>query len=100
MHLIVFLIVRLLYRFQLNRKLAQAEAERLKELDAAKTRLITNVTHEFRTPLTVILGMAQQVQDNPARWLSEGMDAISRNGRQVLSLVKSDARPFPLGGGP
>ncbi|MBK9015454.1 MAG: hypothetical protein IPM82_16100 [Saprospiraceae bacterium] len=34
----------------------QAEARRIKELDAVKSRLYTNITHEFRTPLTVILG--------------------------------------------
>ena len=41
------------YRFQLNRQLAQAEARRLQELDVVKTRLYTNITHEFRTPLTI-----------------------------------------------
>ncbi len=49
------------YRFQLTRKLAEEEAARLKDLDIAKTRLYTNITHEFRTPLTVILGMAEQL---------------------------------------
>lgn len=82
-----FLLIRMLYVFQLKRKLAQAETAKFKELDAAKTRLITNVTHEFRTPLTVILGMARQIQENPARWLSGGLDAINRNGQQLLKLI-------------
>ncbi|MCB9265041.1 MAG: hypothetical protein H6558_08460 [Lewinellaceae bacterium] len=77
----------MLYRFQLNRKLAQAEAQRLKELDAVKTRLYTNITHEFRTPLTVILGMAGQVAGNPREWLGEGMQLIKQYGRQLLLLV-------------
>ncbi len=85
--LFTFLLIRTLYLFQLRRRLAYAEAEQLRELDAAKTRLYTNVTHEFRTPLTVILGMAQQVKDDPKEWFSEGMDAIIRNGKQVLHLV-------------
>ncbi|MBL0307560.1 MAG: hypothetical protein IPQ25_16465 [Chitinophagaceae bacterium] len=49
----------------------QQEAKRIKELDAVKTQLYANITHEFRTPLTVILGMAQQVKSNPeqhAQW--------------------------------
>lgn len=85
--LICFFLIRSVYVFQLTRKLAEAEATRLKELDAAKTRLITNVTHEFRTPLTVILGMAQQIRKNPTQWLSQGLDAITRSGQQVLKLV-------------
>jgi signal transduction histidine kinase len=67
--------------------LEQAEAIRLKELDAVKTQLYTNITHEFRTPLTVILGMADQVMKNPKDWYLEGLRLIRRNGRQLLHLV-------------
>ncbi len=75
------------YGFQLNRRLAEAEALRLQELDAAKTRLYTNITHEFRTPLTVILGMAEQVKNDPKNWFNEGLQLIRRNGKQLLNLV-------------
>ena len=85
--LITFFLIRTLYVFQIRRKLAQAETERLRELDVLKTRLFTNVTHEFRTPLTVILGMAWQVKEDPKEWFSEGMAAITRSGRQLLKLV-------------
>jgi signal transduction histidine kinase/DNA-binding response OmpR family regulator/ligand-binding sensor domain-containing protein len=76
-----------IYRFYLNRRLEQAETQRLKELDEMKNRLYANITHEFRTPLTVILGMAKQVRENPADWFAEGMDMISRNGENLLGLV-------------
>jgi len=76
-----------MYRFQLTRRLATAEAQRLKELDTVKTRLYTNITHEFRTPLTIISGMADQVLDNPKQWLQEGIPMIKRNSRQLLALV-------------
>jgi signal transduction histidine kinase/ligand-binding sensor domain-containing protein/AraC-like DNA-binding protein len=75
------------YRFQVNRKLAQEEARRLKEIDSLKTRLYTNISHEFRTPLTVILGMAEQAVQNPERWFREGLKMIIRNGRNLLTLV-------------
>ena len=75
------------YRFQLRRRLAIAEAERLKEMDLAKTQLYTNITHEFRTPLTVILGMAEQVKSDPKNWFNEGLRLIGRNGRHLLHLV-------------
>ncbi len=85
--LIVFSIIALIYRFQLNRRLAEAEARRLQELDSAKTRLYTNITHEFRTPLTVIEGMADQIREDPKQWFGEGLDLIKRNNRRLLELV-------------
>lgn len=65
----------------------QAETNRQKELNEVKTRLYTNITHEFRTPLTIILGMARQIKEQPAKWLDEGLEMIQRNGRQLLQLV-------------
>lgn len=75
------------YRFQLTRRLAQAEAKRLRELDQVKTSLYTNITHEFRTPLTIILGMADKVEQAPRQWLQEGIQMIRRNGQSLLRLV-------------
>ena len=76
-----------LYRFLLNRQLEQAEARRLKELDQVKTRLYTNITHEFRTPLTVIQGMAEKVVEKPDKWLHRGIAMIKRNNQKLLRLV-------------
>ncbi len=92
-------ILLLIYRFQLSRKLAAAENRRLKELDAVKTRLYTNITHEFRTPLTVIAGMADQIAENPGRWLPEGVQSIKRNSEQLLRLVNQllDLRKLEAG---
>ena len=75
------------YRFQLGRELAEAEAHRQKELHQTKSRLFTNITHEFRTPLTIILGMADQVKTDPKNWFNEGIQLIRRNGQQLLELV-------------
>lgn len=77
----------LIYRYQVKRKVAQAEARRLQEIDQLKTRLYTNITHEFRTPLTVILGMAEQVVQQPERWFREGLSMITRNAQSLLNLV-------------
>ncbi len=39
----------------------QQQADKLREVDAAKSRFFTNLAHEFRTPLTLMLGPAEQI---------------------------------------
>ncbi len=78
-----------LYRFQLGRKLEHAEAIRLRELDIVKTRLYTNVTHEFRTPLTLLIGpveriLREKVLDDEIRKV---LLAVQRNSGRLLNLV-------------
>ncbi|NJC28377.1 hybrid sensor histidine kinase/response regulator transcription factor [Neolewinella antarctica] len=80
-------VVTLIYRFQLKLRLNEEEARRIKELDSVRTRLYTNITHEFRTPLTVISGMAAQIESDPDRWLGEGLTMIERNAQRLLGLV-------------
>lgn len=65
----------------------QEEAMRLKELDIFKSRLYTNLTHEFRTPLTVILGMTDQLEKQPKKQFAKGVELIRRNGTQLLQLI-------------
>lgn len=65
----------------------QAETARLKELDEVKTRLFTNITHEFRTPLTIILGMTNLVKEKPDEWLEPGTEKIRNSGQYLLHLV-------------
>ncbi|MEM6378913.1 MAG: ATP-binding protein, partial [Bacteroidota bacterium] len=79
-----------IYRFQLARQLDRAETKRLAELDALKTRLYTNITHEFRTPLTVILGMANQVkgQEKTTRLIKQNGENLLRLINQMLDLSK------------
>ncbi|MCB0582182.1 MAG: response regulator, partial [Phaeodactylibacter sp.] len=76
-----------LFHFQLRRRLALAEARRLQELDAFKTRFYTNITHEFRTPLTIILGLADQIKNQVSEQVKGNLRIIGRNGRQLLRLV-------------
>jgi signal transduction histidine kinase/DNA-binding response OmpR family regulator/ligand-binding sensor domain-containing protein len=92
--MLIALAIRAYLRFNVNKaklqsqlKFEQLEAQRVKELDTVKTQLYTNITHEFRTPLTVILGMAQHVIDKPAEQFGNHMEMIMRNGRSLLNLV-------------
>ncbi len=81
------LLVYGIYRYQIRRRLAEAESERLKEMDLAKTRLYNNITHEFRTPLTIILGITAQLKQwLEGKYVSE-LSMISRNGKVLLRLV-------------
>lgn len=68
-------------------KKIEEQAEELRELDKLKTRFFTNISHEFRTPLTVISGMITQIKENPGQWLNKGLDLIHRNSSQLLSLI-------------
>jgi signal transduction histidine kinase/CheY-like chemotaxis protein/AraC-like DNA-binding protein len=92
--LLAGLLLRARFVYSINRAKLEAqlnfeklEAKRMKELDTIKTHLYTNITHEFRTPLTVILGMARQVLDKPAEHFNNGMEMIIRNGQSLLKLV-------------
>jgi len=92
--LILGLAIKMYISFSLNRAKLQSqlayetrEAERVRDLDLAKTKLYTNITHEFRTPLTIIMGMAQQIKEHPGKHLQTGLDMILRNGQNLLRLV-------------
>lgn len=58
------------------------EAERLKDLNNLKSRLYTNITHEFRTPLTVIMGMTESIDGH-----DEAKEMIQRNSNNLLRLI-------------
>lgn len=58
----------------------------IKKASRARQEFFTNVTHEFRTPLTVILGSAQELKAK-TRTPSVELDAISRQGQRLLTLV-------------
>ncbi|MDE3741327.1 hybrid sensor histidine kinase/response regulator transcription factor [Maribacter polysaccharolyticus] len=72
-------------------ELLNHQTEQLEQLNESKTRLYSNITHEFRTPLTVILGMAETLKTNVLNDRFEGaeksLEMIRRNGKNLLQLV-------------
>jgi len=83
---IVFFVFAVLAR-QIYTNMERRETERQKEINDAKTRLYTNITHEFRTPLTVILGLADSLKDNNQNNIRGKTDTIIKNGKNLLQLV-------------
>jgi signal transduction histidine kinase/DNA-binding response OmpR family regulator len=64
------------------------KAEKLHELDAAKSRLFTNIAHEFRTPLTLIINPARELLAEPN---DPGAEKYHRlildNAERLLQLI-------------
>ena len=70
----------------------QRRAEELAELDRAKTTFFSNISHEFRTPLTLIMGPLEELRarfaDGDSR-VREELDVVHRNGLRLGKLVNT-----------
>jgi signal transduction histidine kinase len=64
-------------------------AEALAELDRAKTAFFSNVSHEFRTPLTLMLGPLQELAARETGETRETVAMVQRNGQRLLKLVNT-----------
>ena len=93
----------------------EAQAERLQELDEAKSRFFANISHEFRTPLTLIQGPVRDARDRLRRRADDGtladvadqLDLAERNTArlqrlvdQLLRLARVDAGTYALNARP
>ncbi|CAM9587163.1 unnamed protein product, partial [Discosporangium mesarthrocarpum] len=102
--IVSFLAVLFLYRFQIRRKMDQLETKRLQELDQVKTELYTHITHEFRTPLSLIQGPVERAIGDQGYRLGQKELAIIRNNcrrllqliQQILNLNKLEANAMEL----
>ena len=79
------------------------EKKRVKELDELKTQFFTHIAHEFRAPLSIIIGAANQMIQQPKNWLDEGYDIINRNAdnliklsNKLLELSKLETNSMPI----
>ncbi|HWS01448.1 MAG TPA: two-component regulator propeller domain-containing protein, partial [Prolixibacteraceae bacterium] len=90
--LLIFLLLRhlILTRERINSRIEQEriEAQHIHEIDALKIKFFTNISHEFRTPLTLILGPAEKLlmtfSDKPE---GKYIRLIDQNARRLLQMV-------------
>jgi signal transduction histidine kinase/CheY-like chemotaxis protein len=72
------------------RERERQRVDRLAELDRDKTEFFSNVSHEFRTPLTLMLGPLEEMLKDPdavAPVRRADLELIRRNARRLLRLV-------------
>lgn len=64
------------------------EAQRIHELDQLKLKFLTNLSHEFRTPISLILGPVDTILgEQKNNTFSIQLNMIKRNGKRLLNLV-------------
>ncbi|WP_053674806.1 SpoIIE family protein phosphatase [Streptomyces sp. WM4235] len=70
----------------------QRRAEELAELDRAKTAFFSNISHEFRTPLTLIMGPVEELRErltDADAGVREELEVVHRNGLRLGKLVNT-----------
>ncbi|MCF0064771.1 ATP-binding protein [Dyadobacter chenwenxiniae] len=64
------------------------QADRLQEMDAAKSRFFINLTHEFKTPLSLIINPARELLNNPDPKVAQQYAGyILQNSNRLLQLI-------------
>ncbi len=69
-------------------KLEHMELEKAREVDTLKTQFFSNISHEFRTPLTLILGPIERLRSMvSSREALQTVDVMERNGQRLQRLI-------------
>lgn len=78
-----------LSRLKMNFKIhhEKLEAQRMHELDTMKIKFFTNVSHEFRTPLSLIITPLEKLLAKSSGEDMVQLQLINRNARRLLNLV-------------
>ncbi|MCK5208780.1 MAG: response regulator, partial [Cyclobacteriaceae bacterium] len=93
--LLILSVVYSIWRFQTNRlrmkhqlEIEHLHAEKLEEIDRMKSQFFTNISHEFRTPLTLIKGPIQQMLSGDFKGnIKKQYQLILRNANRLMQLI-------------
>ncbi|HYG36983.1 MAG TPA: response regulator [Cytophagales bacterium] len=73
---------------KLKAMVTRLEAEKIKELDKVKSRFFVNISHEFRTPLTLILGpLEEMINKESIEEEKEQLKMMKSNAGKLLKLI-------------
>ncbi|WP_216746065.1 hybrid sensor histidine kinase/response regulator transcription factor [Paucihalobacter ruber] len=86
---LIYTYFKVRWQMQLELKVEHDKAERLKQLNDYKTKLYANLSHEFRTPLTLISApVKKQLQSNDlSSEAREDLILVDRNANKLSGLV-------------
>lgn len=86
--MMIIIFFALAFRFKQSAK-EKAEAAKVLEMDAIKSQFFANISHEFRTPLTLMLGPLKQLEENTLdeHQQKKYLNLMRRNGNRLLQLI-------------
>lgn len=92
---LVFASVWILRRYELNRiklknqlRIEKVESDSLRKLDQLKSQFFANISHEFRTPLTLILGEVESVMSSKIESSDKNkLQVADKNAKKLLTLI-------------
>jgi signal transduction histidine kinase/ligand-binding sensor domain-containing protein/DNA-binding response OmpR family regulator len=88
---LIFFTIQTIIKRERNKYLIQQErleTAKIHEMDLLKLKFFTNISHEFRTPLTLILSPLERIIKNTNEpWQKEQLKLMQRNARRLLNLV-------------
>lgn len=73
-----------------DKLLIESHANQLELLDIEKTTFFTNVSHEFKTPLTLIVGWSKEILENPNREDNNNIINLIKNNANKLAYMVND----------
>lgn len=87
--LTVILLLAVISALLYVQRMRHHSMEMMREASRLREDFFTNITHEFRTPLTVILGLSRKIRENTEvpQSVSDKASTIERQGNRLLTLV-------------
>ncbi len=78
-------------KIETDKALIEDQAQKLKELDRAKSRFFANISHDLRSPLSLIMGNLENIKVATENYLTPksraDLDVIERNGMRLLNMT-------------